>query len=130
MYKIGEFANIVKSNIKTIRYYDEINLLKPKVIDKFTSYRYYDEDNIREYYSIMLLKKMGFSLEEIKLYKDNLSDDIFLKQREKLLKDILDMKNTIKIIDKTRSNIVNGKIKLDEFDYEIVNINTKKKERF
>lgn len=130
MYKIGEFANVVKSNIKTIRYYDEINLLKPKVIDKFTSYRYYDEDNIREYYSIMLLKKMGFSLEEIKLYKDNLSDDIFLKQREKLLKDILDMKNTIKIIDKTRSNIVNGKIKLDEFDYEIVNINTKKKERF
>lgn len=130
MYKIGEFANVVKSNIKTIRYYDEIDLLKPKVIDKFTSYRYYDEDNVREYYSIMLLKKLGFSLEEIKLYKDNLSDDIFLKQREKLLKDILDMKNTIKIIDKTRSNIVNGKIKLDEFDYEIVNINTKKKERF
>lgn len=128
MYKIGEFANIVKSNIKTIRYYDEINLLKPKVIDKFTSYRYYDEDNIREYYSIILLKKMGFSLEEIKLYKDNLSDDIFLKQREKLLKDILDMKNTIKIIDKTRSNIVNGKIKLDEFDYEISNIDTRKKE--
>ena len=130
MYKIGEFANVVKSNIKTIRYYDEINLLKPKVIDKFTSYRYYDEDNVREYYAIILLKQMGFSLEEIKLYKYNLSDDIFLKQREKLLKDILDMKNTIKIIDKTRSNIVNGKIKLDEFDYEIVNINTKKKERF
>ena len=130
MYKIGEFANVVKSNIKTIRYYDEIDLLKPRVIDKFTSYRYYDEDNVREYYSIMLLKKLGFSLEEIKLYKDNLSDDIFLKQREKLLKDILDMKNTIKIIDKTRSNIVNGKIKLDEFDYEIVNINTKMKERF
>ena len=130
MYKIGEFANLVKSNIKTIRYYDEIDLLKPKVIDKFTSYRYYDEDNVREYYAIILLKQMGFSLEEIKLYKDNLSDDIFLKQREKLLKDILDMKNTIKIIDKTRSNIVNGKIKLDEFDYEIVNINTKKKERF
>ena len=39
MYKIGEFANVVKSNIKTIRYYDEIDLLKPKVIDKFTSYR-------------------------------------------------------------------------------------------
>lgn len=129
MYKIGEFANIVKSNIKTIRYYDEINLLKPKVIDKFTSYRYYDEDNIREYYSIMLLKKMDFSLEEIKIYKDNLSDDIFLKQREKLLNNIIKMKNTIKIIDKTRSNIVNGKIKLDEFDYEISNIDTRKKER-
>lgn len=128
MYKIGEFANVVKSNIKTIRYYDEINLLKPKVIDKFTSYRYYDEDNVREYYAIILLKQMGFSLEEIKIYKDDLSDDIFLKQREKLLNNIIEMKNTIKMIDKTRSNIVNGKIKLDNFDYEISNINTRKKE--
>ncbi len=129
MYKIGEFANVVKSNIKTIRYYDEINLLKPKVIDKFTSYRYYDEDNVREYYAIILLKQMGFSLEEIKIYKDDLSDDIFLKQREKSLNNIIEMKNTIKMIDKTRSNIVNGKIKLDDFDYEISNIDTRKKER-
>ena len=129
MYKIGEFANVVKSNIKTIRYYDEIDLLKPRVIDKFTSYRYYDEDNVREYYAIILLKQMGFSLEEIKIYKDDLSDDIFLKQREKLLNNIIEMKNTIKMIDKTRSNIVNGKIKLDNFDYEISNINTRKKER-
>ena len=129
MYKIGEFANVVKSNIKTIRYYDEINLLKPKVIDKFTSYRYYDEDNVREYYAIILLKQMGFSLEEIKVYKDDLSDDIFLKQREKSLNNIIEMKNTIKMIDKTRSNIVNGKIKLDDFDYEISNIDTRKKER-
>lgn len=129
MYKIGEFANVVKSNIKTIRYYDEIDLLKPKVIDKFTSYRYYDEDNVREYYAIILLKQMGFSLEEIKVYKDDLSDDIFLKQREKLLNNIIEMKNTIKMIDKTRSNIVNGKIKLDNFDYEISNIDTRKKER-
>lgn len=129
MYKIGEFVNVVKSNIKTIRYYDEINLLKPKVIDKFTSYRYYDEDNVREYYAIILLKQMGFSLEEIKIYKDDLSDDIFLKQREKLLNNIIEMKNTIKMIDKTRSNIVNGKIKLDNFNYEISNIDTRKKER-
>ena len=114
-------------NIKTIRYYDEINLLKPKVIDKFTSYRYYDEDSLQEYYSIILLKQMGFSLDEIKLYKDNLSDEIFLKQREKLLNDIIEKKNILKIIDKTRSSIVNWKINLD--GYEINNIVTKKKER-
>ena len=72
---------------------------------------------------------MGFSLEEIKIYKDDLSDDIFLKQREKSLNNIIEMKNTIKMIDKTRSNIVNGKIKLDDFDYEISNIDTRKKER-
>ena len=125
MYKIGEFANVVKSNIKTIRYYDEIDLLKPKEIDKFTSYRYYNDDNIREFHSIMLLKKMGFSLDEIKTYKDDLRDEIFVKQRDKLIKEILDTKETIKMIDDIRKNIVNGRITLD--NYEINNIETKKK---
>ena len=126
IYKIGEFAKLVNANIKTIRYYDEINLLNPKEIDKFTSYRYYNDDNVKEFYSIMLLKKMGFSLEEIKKYKDNLSDEIFARQRDKLLHEILDKKEIIKTIDKIRSNIVNGNIKLDEYNYEINNISTKK----
>lgn len=99
--------------------------MKPKEIDKFTSYRYYNDDNIREFHSIMLLKQMGFSLSDIKIYKDDLKDEIFVKQRDKLLKEILDKKETIKIIDNIRKNIVNGKIKLD--DYELSNIETKSK---
>jgi len=73
----------------------------------------------------MLLKKMGFSLEEIKTYKDDLRDEIFVKQRDKLIKEILDKKETIKMIDDIRKNIVNGKITLD--NYEIKDIETKKK---
>lgn len=69
---------------------------------------------------------MGFSLEEIKKYKDNLNDEIFLRQRDKLIKDILDKKQLIKIIDETRKNIVDGKIMFN--DYEINNIETKKKD--
>ena len=126
MYKIGEFASLVNANIKTIRYYDEIDLLKPNHLDNYTSYRYYNEENIKEYYSIMLLKKMGFTLEEIKKHKDNLNDEIFLKQREKLLKDIIEKKEIIKTIDKIRSNIVNGNIKLEEFDFEFNNISTRR----
>lgn len=73
----------------------------------------------------MLLKKMGFSLDEIKTYKDDLRDEIFVKQRDKLIKEILDTKETIKMIDDIRKNIVNGRITLD--NYEINNIETKKK---
>ena len=69
---------------------------------------------------------MGFSLNEIKINKNNLNDEIFLKQREKLLKDIFEKKEIIKTIDKIRSSIVNGNIRLDEFNYEINDINTKK----
>ena len=68
---------------------------------------------------------MGFSLEEIKLYKDNLCDEIFLKQREKIINEILEKKKIIKIIDDIRSNIVNGEIKLD--NYVLGDIETKSK---
>lgn len=125
IYRIGEFAEKVNSSIKTIRYYDEIDLLKPEYLDKFTSYRYYNDDNIREFHSIMLLKKMGFSLNDIRTFKDNLNDEIFLRQRDKLINEILEKKEIIKVIDDIRKNIVNGKITLD--NYELDNIETKKK---
>ena len=32
------------------RYYDDINLLKPKYVDEFTSYRYYTDENITSKY--------------------------------------------------------------------------------
>ena len=46
MYQIGEFSYLAETTIKTIRYYDKIRLLKPKKIDEFTKYRYYDESQI------------------------------------------------------------------------------------
>ena len=72
----------------------------------------------------MLLKQMGSTWEEIKFNKDNLSDEIFLKQREKLLKDIKDIKEIIKTIDNIRSNISGGKIELN--DYVINDVKTRK----
>ena len=39
MYKIGEFSTLNHITIKTLRYYDEIGLLKPSIVDKYTGYR-------------------------------------------------------------------------------------------
>ena len=41
MYKIGEFSALTGLSVKTLRYYDEINLLKPSNVDNYTNYRYY-----------------------------------------------------------------------------------------
>ena len=43
LYKIGEFAKLTNIPVKTLRYYDEINLLKPEEIDLFSGYRYYGD---------------------------------------------------------------------------------------
>jgi len=75
----------------------------------------------------MLLKELGFSLEEIKISKDSLSDEILLNKRKRIVNNILKEKENIKLIDNIRSNIIDGKIKLEKYNYEIQNIITRKK---
>jgi DNA-binding transcriptional MerR regulator len=65
MLKIGEFSRLCQVTVKTLRYYDEIGLLKPSQTDKFTDYRYYTIDQLPRIHSIMALKELGLSLEEI-----------------------------------------------------------------
>ena len=74
VYKIGDFSNLVNISIRTLRYYDEIGLLKPEIVDKFTNYRYYTEDNVVEAQFITLLKEVGFTLQEIIDYKNFLNN--------------------------------------------------------
>ena len=68
MYRIGEFSMLNQITVKTLRYYDEIELFKPKLVDDFTGYRYYDDNQIDELKTINEYKKLGLSLEEIKEY--------------------------------------------------------------
>ncbi len=65
MLKIGEFSRLSQVPVKTLRYYDEIDLFNPSDIDRFTDYRYYTLDQLPRIHSIMALKEFGLSLEEI-----------------------------------------------------------------
>ena len=47
MFKIGDFAKLSCVSVKTLRYYDELGLLKPAHVDHFTGYRYYSADQQR-----------------------------------------------------------------------------------
>jgi len=65
MYSIGELSKNTKISIRTLRYYDEIGLLKPaKVAD--SGYRYYSNEEIRVLQHITALKELGFTLASIK----------------------------------------------------------------
>jgi len=66
MIKIGELSNISGISIQTIRFYESEGLISPIEVDRWTSYRYYDESSIIRLSEISYLKSLGFSLKEIK----------------------------------------------------------------
>ena len=71
MLKIGEFSRLCQVTVKTLRHYDNIGLLKPASIDKFTSYRFYTLEQLPRVHRIMALKEMGLSLDQIARMIDN-----------------------------------------------------------
>jgi len=65
MYSIGKLSKKTNISIRTLRYYDEIGLLKPaKVAD--SGYRYYSNEEISVLRHITALKELGFTLASIK----------------------------------------------------------------
>jgi DNA-binding transcriptional MerR regulator/effector-binding domain-containing protein len=65
MLRISDMARLAQVSIRTLRYYDEVGLLKPSRIDKWTSYRYYSLDQLPRLNRIIALKDLGFSLDQI-----------------------------------------------------------------
>lgn len=67
MIKIGDFARLSQVSVVTLRYYDEMDLLKPVKVDAFTGYRFYSADQLPRLNRILALRDLGFSLDQIKL---------------------------------------------------------------
>ena len=69
--KIGEFSRLMQVTVKTLRHYEQKELLVPDEVDEWTGYRYYSITQMSKLNSIRQLQQLGFTLEEIKeLYDD------------------------------------------------------------
>jgi effector-binding domain-containing protein len=65
VFRIGEFSKLSQVPVKTLRYYDEIGLLRPAKVDDFTGYRYYSADQLPRLNRILALKDLDLSLAQI-----------------------------------------------------------------
>lgn len=65
MLSIGDFSRLGQVTVRTLRLYDELGLLEPARVDEATGYRYYTIDQLHRLNRILVLKGMGFSLEQI-----------------------------------------------------------------
>ncbi|WP_176215086.1 MerR family transcriptional regulator [Cytobacillus gottheilii] len=100
-YSIGQFSKKTGTTIRTLHYYDELNLLKPSITTE-SGRRYYSEENIVQLQKIISLKFLGYSLEEIKEFLHlndwNLMDSL-LFQREEMLKKKAHIERVIRALD-------------------------------
>ena len=83
-YTIGEAAKKLQVSTRTLRFYEEKDLVRPAYTEE-NGYRFYEKDQIRQLELILFLKKLGFSLKQIKmLIQDehgNQSLELLLKEQ-------------------------------------------------
>ena len=81
---IQAFARLCGCNPQTLRYYDRVDLLKPSRVDKFSGYRYYDEEQALLFVKIKNLQAAGFAIEEIKGLLDADDEAIYQAFEQKI----------------------------------------------
>lgn len=85
-YTIHKLALLAGISTRSLRYYDQIGLLKPSSLMK-NGYRLYDHQALLRLQQILFFKELEFPLEEIKKILDNPDYDqtIALKDQRRLL---------------------------------------------
>ncbi len=64
-YTSGQFAKMAHISVRTVRFYDKQDILKPSYVSPAGS-RFYTDQDFARLQQILLLKYLGFSLEDIK----------------------------------------------------------------
>jgi DNA-binding transcriptional MerR regulator len=83
MYGIGTVAKLAQVSVRTLRYYDDLGLLRPAHVDPFTGYRYYTPDQVLRLHRILVLRDLGVPLAEAGRLVD---DDVTVEQLRGILR--------------------------------------------
>jgi len=66
VFRIGDFSRIARVSARLLRFYDEIGLLRPAHADPQTGYRYYTVAQLAQLNRILVLKDLGFNLDQVR----------------------------------------------------------------
>lgn len=106
LYSAGEMAKLAGVSLRTIRFYDIKGILKPVECSE-AGYRYYNRSCIEKLQRILMLKYLGFSLQQIaEMEEGNADVDAQLAQQKSLLKQrrqqLEEIVGTIEIMEKSK----------------------------
>jgi DNA-binding transcriptional MerR regulator len=66
MFRIGDFSRIARVSARLLRFYEEIGLFTPAHADPQTGYRYYTVAQLAPLNRILVLRDLGFNLDQIR----------------------------------------------------------------
>ena len=125
-YKIEEVAIKTGLTKRTLRYYEELELIIPKRTD--ASYRLYCEEDIENINRIKDLREsLGFCLNDVKviiqlekdvkrIYKEELKDDFIIDKSINLLKDqIASIEEKELSLERSKEKFKRGLTRLEDF---------------
>jgi DNA-binding transcriptional MerR regulator len=96
-YRIGEFAKLSGLSPKALRFYDEIGLLQPAIVDPCSNYRLYQPHQLEQAAAIVAFKELGLPLAKIRcaIERSNTTPSGLARNRKKrLLEELRDMLTT------------------------------------
>ena len=93
--KIGEFSRLSKVTVRALRHYEQIGLLVPEIVDRWTGYRYYTVGQFQKIQNICTLKTIGYSLEEI---RDMMEDESHFPSVESLEEKIVRCEQELEVL--------------------------------
>lgn len=117
---IGKVSKLKNVSIKSLRYYDQIGILKPAFVNTETNYRYYTKEQLYLLDAITVCIKLGIPLKDLNNYVENNSINL-----QKLLYDgkilaeqkIMEIHNCLGTLQETLQNMaspVTGLAKIPE----------------
>ena len=113
MKTVKEVSELTGISIRTLRYYDEIDLLKPAKVTE-AGYRLYDESSLKILRQIMFFREMEVPLSEIKvIMKDSESDNRKILETQKMMLEI--KRNRLNGIIEWISDVLKGEDKDTEY---------------
>ncbi|MGM7700714.1 MerR family transcriptional regulator [Pseudalkalibacillus sp. Hm43] len=117
MYKVKDVSNIVGVSVRTLHYYDQIELLQPESITP-AGYRLYTDRNLERLQQILFFKEIGFPLTKIKEILDRPDFDrmhALHAHKEILLEKKKRIEEMLSTVDQTIHSIEGG-TKMNEED--------------
>jgi DNA-binding transcriptional MerR regulator len=118
LLKIGDFAKLAETNLRTLRYYEELGLLEPAARSS-GGFRYYRPTDVNRVHVIREMQELGLNLERIRELISaramlGVREQFVRRVREALLEHDRLLSERIEVLGRQRAKLAHALRKIEE----------------